>query len=76
MQEFAGPASSVLREVQVPVWNHEVCAKNYLQTIFDTNVCAAGFEGGKDSCQVGYIKLVLKCKLTNGNSNMFNFWHS
>ncbi|XP_075223331.1 venom protease-like [Lycorma delicatula] len=51
MIEFAGPSSSVLREVTVPVWEHASCANNYLQTIFTTNVCAASYEGGKDSCQ-------------------------
>ncbi|RZF38197.1 hypothetical protein LSTR_LSTR005558 [Laodelphax striatellus] len=49
--EFAGKSSSVIREVSVPVWEHEQCVKSVSQTIFTTNVCAAAYEGGKDACQ-------------------------
>nr|QGA31130.1 proclotting enzyme-3 [Nilaparvata lugens] len=49
--DFGGRSSSVLREVHVPVWEHDQCVKSVTQTIFTTNVCAAAYEGGKDACQ-------------------------
>jgi hypothetical protein len=49
---YAGPVSEVLRHVEVPVWTLEKCANSFLQRITDSNLCAAGYDGGKDSCLV------------------------
>lgn len=51
-QSFGGPHSHVLMEVTVPIWNHEVCVSSFTDTIFDETLCAGGYDGGKDSCQV------------------------
>ncbi|KAJ9595883.1 hypothetical protein L9F63_012902, partial [Diploptera punctata] len=48
---YGGPASDVLMEVSVPVWNQTRCAKRYPQPILETMMCAGAYEGGKDSCQ-------------------------
>ncbi|KAG5871729.1 hypothetical protein JTB14_008727 [Gonioctena quinquepunctata] len=47
---FSGPLSEVLLQVSVPVWPHEKCVSSFVQRITDDNICAAGYEGGKDSC--------------------------
>ncbi|KAJ8942494.1 hypothetical protein NQ318_017790 [Aromia moschata] len=47
---YAGPTSEVLLQVAVPVWPHQKCVDAFLQRINDDNICAAGYEGGKDSC--------------------------
>lgn len=39
-------------EVPIPVWEQERCVKVFAQIIYDTCMCAAAYEGGKDSCQV------------------------
>lgn len=39
-------------EVPVPVWKLTECRKQFTQNIFDTNLCAGGYKGGTDSCQV------------------------
>lgn len=44
--------SNVLMEVSLPVWDNEQCAKSFSQTITKNVLCAAGYDGGKDSCQV------------------------
>ncbi|XP_076366081.1 proclotting enzyme-like isoform X2 [Tachypleus tridentatus] len=50
---FNGPSSPVLREVQVPVWEHESCQDAYKNDVNITNVymCAGFAVGGKDACQ-------------------------
>ncbi|XP_015524395.2 proclotting enzyme [Neodiprion lecontei] len=50
-QFFGGPASSVLMEVAVPIWPQKKCVRTFTQRIPDTAMCAAAFEGGRDSCQ-------------------------
>lgn len=50
MTYYGGPFSEVLLEVQVPVWELENCISKYSQSVFETNICAAGYEGKKDSC--------------------------
>ncbi|CAG9759819.1 unnamed protein product [Ceutorhynchus assimilis] len=50
-QEYAGPTSPVLLQVAIPVWEQEKCADSFLQRITENNICAAAYEGGKDSCQ-------------------------
>jgi secreted trypsin-like serine protease len=47
---FGGEVSNVLLEVVIPVWEHEQCVLAFSQPIFKTNICAASYEGGKDSC--------------------------
>ncbi|XP_050545031.1 trypsin-2-like isoform X2 [Daktulosphaira vitifoliae] len=47
---FDEEISNVLLEVAVPVWDHEECVLAFSQPIFRTNICAAEYEGGKDSC--------------------------
>ncbi|XP_018566664.1 trypsin-1-like isoform X2 [Anoplophora glabripennis] len=49
-QYYAGPTSEVLLQVEVPVWPHQNCVDAFVQKITDDNICAAGYEGGKDSC--------------------------
>ena len=49
---FAGPPSEVLLEITIPIWNQQKCIDSHTQRITDTNLCAAAYEGGKDSCQV------------------------
>lgn len=51
-QYFAGPLSEVLLQVEIPVWPQKKCVDAFVQRITDDNICAAGFEGGKDSCLV------------------------
>lgn len=50
-KEYGGPFSNLLMEVPVPVWNNTNCEDQYVQQIWETNICAGG-EFGKDSCQV------------------------
>lgn len=50
--EYAGPTSKVILQVPIPVWNQELCADSFLQRITENNLCAAGYQGGQDSCQV------------------------
>ncbi|XP_022176193.1 serine protease persephone-like [Myzus persicae] len=47
---FGGEVSNVLQEVAIPIWEHDQCVSAFSQPIFKTNLCAASFEGGKDSC--------------------------
>lgn len=49
---FGGQLSNVLLEVAIPIWEHDQCVAAFSQTIFKTNLCAASYEGGKDSCLV------------------------
>ncbi|CAH0562273.1 unnamed protein product [Brassicogethes aeneus] len=49
-QFYSGPLSQVLLQVAIPVWEHKKCVDSFIQTITDDNICAAGYEGGKDSC--------------------------
>ncbi|XP_076311529.1 proclotting enzyme [Tachypleus tridentatus] len=50
---FNGPSSAVLREVQLPIWEHEACRQAYEKDLNITNVymCAGFADGGKDACQ-------------------------
>lgn len=52
-QYYAGPTSEILLEVAVPVWEQERCVEAFAQRITENNLCAAGYEGGKDACLVG-----------------------
>ncbi|XP_050421073.1 trypsin I-P1-like isoform X2 [Adelges cooleyi] len=47
---FGGEISDILMEVPVPVWDHINCTSAFTQPIFRTNLCAASYNGGKDSC--------------------------
>jgi len=47
---FGGEVSNVLQEVVIPIWEHDPCVSAFSQPIFKTNLCAASYEGGKDSC--------------------------
>ncbi|XP_025423410.1 proclotting enzyme-like [Sipha flava] len=47
---FGGQLSDVLLEVAIPIWEHDQCVAAFSQPIFKTNLCAASYEGGKDSC--------------------------
>ncbi|KAL3778874.1 hypothetical protein HJC23_005981 [Cyclotella cryptica] len=44
-----GSASSVLREVDLPIITNDVCYQKYSGDIFDSMICT--FQPGKDSCQ-------------------------
>ncbi|XP_050055390.1 trypsin II-P29-like [Aphis gossypii] len=47
---FGGEVSNILQEVAIPIWEHDECVSAFSQPIFKTNLCAASYEGGKDSC--------------------------
>lgn len=49
---YGGPTSEVLLQVKVPVWQQDKCNDAFLQRITEKNLCAAAYEGGKDSCLV------------------------
>lgn len=51
-QSFGGPTSQVLMEVSMPVWTHQQCKDSFAQRITTNVLCAGGYEGGRDSCQV------------------------
>lgn len=51
-QSFGGPVSKVLMEVSMPVWTHQQCKDSFAQRITSNVLCAGGYEGGRDSCQV------------------------
>lgn len=46
----SGSASSVLREVSVPIVSHEACNQAYQGAITGSMMCAGYPNGGKDSC--------------------------
>lgn len=52
---YAGPISEVLLQVGVPIWPHEKCVDAFLQRITNETLCAAAYEGGKDSCLVNCL---------------------
>lgn len=54
-QYYAGPTSDVLLEVSMPVWEQDKCVEAFVQRISDNNLCAAGYEGDKDSCLVNLL---------------------
>ncbi|XP_072402482.1 venom protease-like [Diabrotica undecimpunctata] len=64
-QYFAGPVSPVLLQVAIPVWPLDKCMDSFVQKITDDNICAAAYEGGKDSC-LGDSGGPLMYKLKNG----------
>lgn len=49
---YGGQLSDILREVAVPIWYFTECKKAYSYRVFDTNICAALYGGGRDSCLV------------------------
>lgn len=51
-QYFSGPLSEVLLQVEIPIWPLQKCVDAFIQKITDDNLCAAGYDGGKDSCLV------------------------
>ncbi|KAB0800986.1 hypothetical protein PPYR_05340 [Photinus pyralis] len=64
-ESYSGPTSAILREVAVPVWEQEKCVESFTQRITENNLCAAAYEGGKDSC-LGDSGCPLLYKLDNG----------
>lgn len=56
-QSFGGPTSNVLMEVSMPVWTQQRCKDSFAQRITANVICAGGYEGGRDSCQVSWVAL-------------------
>ncbi|XP_067000655.2 trypsin-1 isoform X3 [Anabrus simplex] len=54
-KEGKGNFSPNLREVKVPVMNHDKCVKDYNGTVTKNMLCAGYDEGMKDACQVAYL---------------------
>ncbi|XP_073959838.1 venom protease-like [Choristoneura fumiferana] len=50
-QSYGGPHSNVLMEVAVPIWEHARCVESFSDSVFEENICAGGYEGGRDACQ-------------------------
>ncbi|XP_014248603.1 proclotting enzyme-like [Cimex lectularius] len=48
---YNGNTSSVLQEVQLPLWDQNTCVYSFSQSIYETALCAAGYIGGLDACQ-------------------------
>ncbi|XP_029342578.1 venom protease [Acyrthosiphon pisum] len=48
---YGSQVSNVLQEVTIPIWEHNQCVSAFSQLISKTNLCAASYEGGKDSCK-------------------------
>lgn len=64
-QSYEGELSPILLEVTVPIWTHKECTAAFLESVTDDNICAAAYEGGKDSCS-GDSGGPLNYKLENG----------
>lgn len=52
-------------EVSIPVWDHQKCVESFTDSVFDENICAGGFAGGQDACQVWCF--VTSCQYNNVN---------
>ncbi|CAL7938335.1 unnamed protein product [Xylocopa violacea] len=46
-----GPVSTVLMEIDVPIWPQSKCVESFVQRIPNTVICAGAYEGGRDACQ-------------------------
>lgn len=44
-QSFGGPHSKILMEVTVPIWNQKQCRDTFTHRVFDSVMCAGGYEG-------------------------------
>ncbi|XP_044765471.1 trypsin-1-like [Coccinella septempunctata] len=64
-QSYEGELSPVLLEVTVPLWTHKECVDAFLEAVTENNICAAAYEGGKDSC-TGDSGGPLNYRLENG----------
>ncbi|KAJ8681912.1 hypothetical protein QAD02_017704 [Eretmocerus hayati] len=48
---YGGANSYVLKEVTVPVWQHDVCKSKFTTEITPKQICAGAYEGNGDACQ-------------------------
>ncbi|XP_076759193.1 proclotting enzyme [Xylocopa sonorina] len=48
---YGGPVSTVLMEIDVPIWPQSKCVNSFVQRIPNTVICAGAYEGGRDACQ-------------------------
>lgn len=49
---YGGSSSSVLMEVDVPVWTQKDCISSFTQEITLNQLCAGAYDGNGDACQV------------------------
>lgn len=68
---YSGPLSHVLLQVAVPVWPHQKCVDAFIQTITDDNLCAAAYEGGKDSCLVSLVYFLIEGSECGGKTTNY-----
>lgn len=68
---FGGPGSDILMEVSVPIWSSKSCQNVFIERIGENVLCAGAREGGRDSCQVNFIRAFLPYLKFSNNETLF-----